>query len=107
MYPTKELTHLVDRKVALQRRIKIRRILVAADFERAAVPLGWLDRLAAFWQQVTPFAKLAAVPLGLFATRTLYPRRKLLGFLLRWSPIAFGLLRGLGGANSKSQSRRG
>jgi hypothetical protein len=113
MYPEKELTLLAAEKIALQRRIAVRRVLVAADFHRAAQPVAWVDRMLALWRRVPPLAKIAAVPLGLFVQRALFPRRNLLGFLLRWSPVVLRWSRGMGDAakmdvaDSASSGRRG
>jgi hypothetical protein len=113
MYPTKELTLLAAQKIALQRRIAVRRVLVAADFHRATQPVAWMDRMVAFWHRVPPLAKIAAVPLGLFVQRALFPRRNLLGFLLRWSPVILRWSNVSGGAaranaaDSQSKGHRG
>jgi hypothetical protein len=98
VYPQKELTLLAAHQAALRRRIAARRAQVAIDFGRVAQPLEWLDRMLALWRRVPPIAKIAAVPLGLFVQRTIFPRRKTLSSLLRWGPVVFGLMRGLGGA---------
>jgi hypothetical protein len=77
-------------KAALRRRITLRRLETADAVAEVVRPLHWLDRAAALWQQVKPFAKLAAIPLGLMAKRVFFPRFKLFGSLFRWGPAIFG-----------------
>ena len=36
--------------------------------------------------------------LGWVVMRTVFPRRKILGSLLRWAPLVLGLVRGIGSA---------
>jgi hypothetical protein len=38
------------------------------------------------------------VPLGVLVTRTVFPRLKILGSLVRWGPLVFGAVRGLSAA---------
>ncbi|MGA3007291.1 MAG: hypothetical protein ABSE59_05300 [Opitutaceae bacterium] len=89
MYPQPELTRLADCKAALQRNIAVRRAHCAKAAARAARPLDWLDRVRTFGRKLSPFAQLAAVPLGFLLTRTLFSRRKSLGSLIRWGPLVF------------------
>jgi hypothetical protein len=42
------------------------------------------------WQAISPFTKLAAVPLGLLVTRKLMPK---IGGLLSWAPMAINVFR--------------
>jgi hypothetical protein len=67
MYPDRELTRLAAHKATLQRDIAVRRAQCAEAAAQVAQPLEWLDRMLAWWRQLSPFAKLAAVPLGLLA----------------------------------------
>jgi len=64
MYPHRELTRLAARKAALRRGIALRRAQCADAAVRVAQPLKQLDRALAFWRRLSPFAWLAAVPLG-------------------------------------------
>lgn len=96
MYPQQELIRLAAHKGALRRDIALRRAQCTAAATRVARPLGWLDRMLAFWRQLPPIARFAAVPLGLFVQRKVFPRAKLLGALARWGPLVFGAVRGLG-----------
>jgi hypothetical protein len=96
MYPQRELTRLAAHKAFLRRGIAVRRTQCAEAVGRATRPLEWLDRALALWRRISPLAALAAVPLGLLVSRTLLPRRKILGPLLRWGPVLFNALRSLG-----------
>jgi len=98
MYPQRELTRLAAYKTALQWDIALRRTQCAEAAARVAQPLAWLDRMLAFWRRLSSFAPISAVLLGWVVTRTVFPRRKILGSLLRWAPLVFGLVRGLGSA---------
>lgn len=93
MYPNGELNQLAWHKAALRHRITLQRDVCAAAAVDAARPLLWLDRAVALWKQIRPFAKLAAIPLGLLAKRMFFPRFKLFGSLLRFGPAIFGAFR--------------
>jgi hypothetical protein len=98
MYPQRELTRLAAYKTALRWDIALHRTQCAAAASRVAQPLAWLDRMLALWRRLSTFGPLAAVLLGWVVTRTVFPRRKILGSLLRWAPLALGLVRGIGSA---------
>ena len=91
MYPTRELTQLALHKSALRRRIGVRRRELAEAAEVAERPIIWLDRVMAFWRRISPMAKLAAVPVALLLKRAFFPRRGLLGSVLRWAPALFSV----------------
>jgi hypothetical protein len=95
MYPQPQLNRLAAHKVALQRGIAHRRAQCAEAAVRIAQPIEWLDRMLASVRRISPLVKFAAVPLGFFAVRTVFPRRKILGSLARWSPLVFGAVRGI------------
>jgi hypothetical protein len=95
MYSHDELSRLGAHKAELLLRIAVRRAHCAEAVSGVMRPIAWLDRAMIFWRQVSPVAKLAAVPLTLAARRILFPRAKLLGVLFRWGPIAFGAARSL------------
>jgi hypothetical protein len=95
MYPQQELTRLADRKRVLRENISCHRIQCANAAARIAQPLEWVDRALAFWKRLSPLAQFAAVPLGWVVKRTLFPRLKILGTILRWSPVVFAAVRGL------------
>ena len=101
MYPQRELIRLAAYKTALRWDIALRRTQCAEAAARVAQPFEWLDRMLAFWRRLSsfaPFAPLVAVLLGRVVTRTIFPRRKILGRLLRWAPLILGLVRGIGSA---------
>jgi len=98
MYPQPELTRLAAYKVTLRRDIAFRRIQCVEAAARVARPFEWLDRMLAFWRRLSPLAQFAAVPLGFAVKRTLFPRARFLGSLLRWGPFAFGAARAIGAA---------
>ena len=98
MYPQRELIRLTAAKAVLQRKIVARRAHCAEAAARAARPLAWLDTMLALWRRLTPLALFAAVPLGWVVTRTVFPRMKMLGKLVRWSPLIFGAVRALSAA---------
>ncbi len=89
MYPSRELDRLARHKAALCCRIAHRRLECAEAVAGVERPLRWLDRAIAFWQRVSPVAKVAAIPLALLAQRTLFRRMKIIPTLLRWAPLAF------------------
>lgn len=93
MYPAEELTRLADHKTALRRRISMHRNQCAEAATSLSRPLEWADRLLAVWRQISPLARIAAVPLGFFIQRKLFPGRKLLGSLFRWGPMVFSAVR--------------
>ena len=96
MYPQRELTRLAAYKTALQWDIALRRTQCVEAATRLAQPVAWLDRMLAFWRRLSSFAPLTGMLLGWVATRVVFPRRKILGSLLRWTPLVLGLVRGLG-----------
>jgi len=102
MYPQPELNRLAFHKVALRRRIALRRVACAEAAARVARPLEWLDRALAFWKKLAPFAPLAALPLGIFATRTFFSGHKILGALVRWGPLVFTAVRGIGSSSRRT-----
>ena len=102
MYPAEELIRLARYKAVLSRRITRHRAQCVDAAATAAQPLAWLDRMLAVWRKLSPFAKFAAVPLGFLAKRTLFPRRKVLGSLVRWAPLIFSTVRSVFNSRSKT-----
>lgn len=101
MYPDRELIRLDVHKAAIRRRIARRRHECASAAGRVLQPLVLVDRLAGFAHRLSPFAALAAVPLGFLFRRAAAPRRSWLGTLLRWGPVVFGVVRGLAAARRR------
>jgi hypothetical protein len=95
MYPQRELIRLGVHKAALRRRIARRRAECVEAAVHLAQPLEWLDRAVALWRRISPFALLAAVPLGFLIKRTASPKLKLLGTIMKWAPIVLGAVRGV------------
>ena len=102
MYPDRELTRLAAYKAALRRDIALRRTQCVEAAARVARPLEWLDRMLAYWRRLSPFVKFAALPLGFLLKRSLAPRPRVLGTLLRWGPPVLGIVRDLIGARDRS-----
>ena len=102
MYPDRELTRLAAYKAALRRDVALRRAQCAVAAARVAQPLEWLDRMLAFWRRLSPFVKFAALPLGFLLKRSLAPRTRVLGTLLRWGPPVLGAVWSLTGARDRS-----
>ena len=105
MFPHRELTRLAEHKAVLRRQIALSRAQCSEAAARAAQPLVWLDRALTFVRQISPLAVLAAVPAGLALQRTVFPRFKLLGTLVRWGPPLFAVVRGLRAGHASSSSR--
>ena len=98
MYPQRELIRLGRHKAALQRDITRRRVQCAEAAARIAQPFEWLDRVLGFWRRLSPLTKFAAVPLGFLIKRTLSPRLRVLGSLVKWGPLIYGAVRGVASA---------
>lgn len=92
MYPQPDLNLLALRKRTLMHRIRVRRDECADQAHEVLKPVVWIDGLYAKWRAISPLAKLAAVPVGLFITRKFMPK---LGGLLSWAPVAMNLIRAL------------
>jgi hypothetical protein len=95
MYPDEELRQLASQKALLQREIALHRAAFAEAAGRVSQPLEWLDRVVEFARKCSPFAKLAAVPLGFLVKRTLFPRFRILSSAVRWGPVVMGAFRGV------------
>lgn len=107
MYPQSELNRLAAHKLVVRRRIAVRRVDCTVAATEAIRPLEWMDRAIALVRQLSPLARFAAVPLGFLLQRTLFPRKKLLGSMLRWAPLVIGAVRGIGAALGDRASASG
>jgi len=108
MYPQRELNRLAAYKAALRRDIAFRRAQCVVAAAQVTKPLEWLDRAVGFWRRLSPFTKLAAIPLGFIAKRSLFPKGKILGALVRWAPTIFGVARGVhAAAQARSVAAQG
>ncbi|MBK9990729.1 MAG: hypothetical protein IPP19_08375 [Verrucomicrobia bacterium] len=92
MYPQRELIRLNAYKIALQKDIERQRVQCAAVASRVAQPFVLLDRISVLWRKISPFALFAALPLGFLVQRAVVPRVKILGTLMRWSPLVFTIV---------------
>jgi hypothetical protein len=95
MYPQRDLIRLEAYKAALVRDIALSRAQCAGAATRVAQPLELLDRILAVWRQLKPLTYFAVAPLGLILVRTIFPKHKTLGLLLRWGPLLFAASRGI------------
>jgi hypothetical protein len=95
MYPDGEMTRLVAHKSALRARIARRRRRCAEACERLAQPLVLLERVHALGRKFAPLARALALPLGLFFARSTIPGQGWFARVLRWSPVALTVWRGL------------
>lgn len=99
MYPQPGLKRLGAYKTRLRERIAARRAECVAAATGAARPLAWIDRLIALGRRLAP---LASLPLGLVVARVAFPRRNLVGSLLRGAPLLATAAWMLRGAFSRS-----
>jgi len=98
MYPTRELIRLADKKRSIQKVIGQRRIACARAALQVASPLGWFERLLVLIRQLTPYAPMAALPIGLLLRRRLMPKTGFVSVLLRWVPLTLSISRALSSA---------
>jgi len=94
MHAERELKRLAEVKSAVRRRIARRRLEIAAQLDRAIVPVRWVDRAWSWWKKVSPMAKLAAAPIGTWLFGRLFKRRKAAGSLMRWGPTVWSAVQG-------------
>jgi hypothetical protein len=99
VYPARELSRLAAHKRALQRRITRRRAECVAAVTCIAQPFAWLDRALGFWRELSPWIKIAAVPLGLFWKRPAAMRP--LSAVARWLPVVAAAVRGFNAIRSR------
>lgn len=95
MYPAAELNALARRKAVLRARISLDRLRVVALSTEVAKPINWLDRAMVQWRKISPFAKFAALPLGLLLNRAVLPGKKtgLVGQALRFAPVILSAIK--------------
>jgi hypothetical protein len=95
MHADAELARLAACKVALQVRIGRRRVQCRHAAARVARPLVGVDRLLALGRTIAPLVRNAAVSLAIIRQRKMTPRLGLLGSVVRWAPLVFGVARGI------------
>lgn len=91
MYPQGELNELARTRDRLQSRIAGHRAQCVQAAAGLTPPLALMDRGLALWRNVSPVIKIAAVPLLLFLKHKIAARINVMGSLLRWLPVLFGL----------------
>lgn len=91
MYPDDELIRLAAYQRSLRRDIARRRVACVEAAEAASRPLHWAAEVWALGRRIAPL--LALAPLGVWAQRLMFPRAKLLGQLMRWTPLVLGVVR--------------
>ena len=92
MYPQGKLAELDRAKTELRQVIARRRTECAAAAACATRPLGWIDTAWSLWRGLGPLVKLAALPLGAVAARTVASRPGVFRTILRWAPPVLSAL---------------
>jgi hypothetical protein len=87
----------------VRRNIVLHRAQCAEAAGQLARPISWLDRAIALGRRIQPVLRYIALPLGLFATRRVFPQMKILRVLTRWGPLICGAALG---ARSLLQGRK-
>ncbi|MEO7599369.1 MAG: hypothetical protein ABIV50_10580 [Opitutus sp.] len=95
MYPAAELNALARRKAILRARISLDRLRMVALSAEVVRPINWLDRVIVQWRKISPFAKFAALPLGLLLNRAAFGGKKpgLVSRALRFVPVILGAVK--------------
>lgn len=93
MFADPRMTELALRRSAVEARIARRRRECAEALEELARPLRWIDRGRERWRRLSPWIRVSAVPVGLLLVRTVLGRRRGVGLILRWLPVATSLAR--------------
>ena len=101
MYPDQELNRLALHKIYLRSRISFNRRQCAEAVGHLSQPLALMDKLPALWRKISPLAQFASVPLGFLANTPLFPRTKLLGWVIRWGPLLVCAVSGIRSAFKK------
>jgi hypothetical protein len=105
MYPREDLIAFARQKEGLQRSIALNRERCADAAASAARPIEFVDGVRAYWRQLSPVVKIAAVPLGVVVTRAIFPRYRILRTLLRWAPLALAAARAVSAAKAGGIAR--
>lgn len=87
-----QLGQLAARKAVLQCDIADHRVRCAAAAGVIVQPLEWLDRMLAFWGQISPEGKVLNEPPSKIAQRTPFPLLKTLRSLLCWGPLVLSIV---------------
>ncbi len=96
MYPKIDLEILANRRKAMRIRIRDRRALLVIDAANISRPIVWAEDMWAKWKAISPFAKLAAIPLGFFVKRKVFPKSGgWISGLIRFAPTAFTIFKAM------------
>lgn len=96
MYPKVDLEILANRRKAMRVQIRDRRALLVIDTANVSRPVVWAEDMWAKWKAISPFAKIAAIPLGIFMKRKVFPKSGgILGGLIRFAPMAFNIFKAM------------
>jgi hypothetical protein len=87
MHPESDLIRLAAHKAVLRRTIARRRAECVTAYTRVVRPLAWVDQGVTVWRSLSPWVKLATLPVTFLFGRAAIPRARLLGTVLRWSPV--------------------
>ncbi len=93
MYPRRELTELACAKSLLRRRIAAHRAQCVESVAVVTAPLVVIDSAMALWRKLSPWIKIAAVPLALLLKRSVAPRAGIVSSVLRWAPALLSAVR--------------
>ncbi len=96
MYPTGQLNDLALHKSALRLKIAARRAQCVEYAGNVARPIAAIDRAAAQWRKIAPYAKLAAIPLGFLLQRRMTKKRATVSGWKQWlklAPVAMSAMR--------------
>ena len=104
MYPQPELSRLVADREAICLRIARNRLRCTIAMAQVAEPLAWVDRMVAWWHKYSTPLMLTALPLGFLLKRTISPKPRMLGAILRWGPLLFGVVRSIAGARHRPKA---
>ncbi len=93
MYPDKDLGQIERRKASIRARIHRRRMDCIELCGELARPVGWIDAGMARWRCLSPWARLAMVPIGLMAGQRLRRGRRTLTRIVQLAPMVVSLVR--------------
>jgi hypothetical protein len=92
MFPDGTLKEAAVCKADLRARIARRRRESVEALTELSRPVEWVDCGLQRWRQVSPWLKMTSLPLGLLVGRTMVSRRRTLGRMVRWLPVAAKLV---------------
>ncbi len=93
MFPDGTLNEATVCKIALRARIARRRRESVEALTELSRPMELVDQGLQRWRQISPWLKMTSLPLGLLVGGTMVSRRRTLGRVVRWLPVAAKLVR--------------